>query len=39
MNIFGFRGRLWEFCKAEVDQWVKSGGADDGKDDSRNNEN
>jgi len=25
-------GRLWKFKKAEVDAWVKSGGADEAKD-------
>ena|GEM_PF-4470139 len=24
-------GRLWKFRKEEVDQWVKSGGADDNR--------
>ncbi len=32
-------GRLWEFRKKEVDEWVRSGGAADGKDDSKNHEN
>ena len=27
-------GRLWKFRKEEVDQWVKSGGADDNRPDS-----
>ena len=26
-------GRLWKFRKEEVDEWVKSGGADDTKED------
>jgi len=25
-------GRLWKFRKEEVDKWVKSGGADEAKD-------
>jgi len=25
-------GRLWKFKKTEVDEWVKSGGADEAKD-------
>jgi len=28
-------GRLWKFKKDEVDEWVKSGGADDVKDDRK----
>ena len=28
-------GRLWKFRKDEVDEWVKSGGADDAKDDRK----
>ena len=28
-------GRLWKFKKDEVDEWVKSGGADDAKDDRK----
>ncbi|RLB95535.1 MAG: transcriptional regulator, partial [Deltaproteobacteria bacterium] len=24
-------GRLWKFQKEEIDEWVKSGGADDKK--------
>jgi len=22
-------GRLWKFCREEIDEWVKSGGADE----------
>ena len=32
-------GRLWKFSKKEVDEWVKSGGAGDAKDNSGNDEN
>jgi excisionase family DNA binding protein len=28
-------GRLWKFRKDEVDGWIKSGGADDRKNDNR----
>ena len=28
-------GRLWKFRKEEVDEWVKSGGADDNRRDNR----
>lgn len=28
-------GRLWKFRKEEVDEWVKSGGADDAKEDRK----
>jgi len=31
-------GRLWKFRKEEIDQWVKSGGADEAKDDRKQGE-
>ena len=31
-------GRLWKFRKEEVDEWVKSGGADDAKEDRKQGE-
>ncbi|MBU4174455.1 MAG: helix-turn-helix domain-containing protein [Actinobacteria bacterium] len=31
-------GRLWKFRKEEVDEWVKTGGADEAKDDRKQNE-
>ncbi|MCD6405194.1 MAG: helix-turn-helix domain-containing protein [Planctomycetes bacterium] len=31
-------GRLWKFRKDEIDEWVKSGGASDAKEDSKNDE-
>jgi excisionase family DNA binding protein len=31
-------GRLWKFRKEEIDEWVKSGGADDVKDASKTDE-
>jgi excisionase family DNA binding protein len=35
-NLPGHKiGRLWKFRKEEVDEWVKSGGADDAKEDSK----
>ena len=32
-------GRLWKFRKEEVNEWVRLGGANNGKYDSKNNEN
>jgi len=32
-------GRLWKFRKEEIDEWVKSGVANEAKDDSKNNGN
>ena len=33
-NLPGHKiGRLWKFRKEEIDEWVKSGGADDAKED------
>lgn len=31
-------GRLWKFRKEEIDQWVKSGAADEVKDDLKTDE-
>jgi len=35
-NLPGHKiGRLWKFRKEEVDEWVKSGGADDAKEERK----
>ena len=38
-NMSGHKiGRLWKFRKEEIDEWVKSGGADNAKEDRKRSE-